>query len=99
MEAPEDACACVPNPAESTPEPCWTCPAGLVHWYDIEGMAQPEDRCACVAPTTSTPEPCWTCPAGFKHWYEIEGMEAPEDKCACVAQQRRLSNIVKKLNL
>ncbi len=76
--------AATPAPSEETAAPrnCWTCPANFVHWYDIEGMAEPEDPCACVP--TPTPAPCWTCPANFVHWYDIEGMEQPADRCACV---------------
>jgi ADP-ribose pyrophosphatase YjhB (NUDIX family) len=59
---------------------CWTCPAGMVHWYDI-GFPEPEDKCACVVDPNS--RNCWTCPAGYVHWYEI-GLAEPADKCACV---------------
>jgi hypothetical protein len=35
---------------------CWTCNPGWVHWYDIPGMAEPTDKCACVlAPVTTKP--------------------------------------------
>jgi hypothetical protein len=44
----------------TTLAPCWTCPAGYVHWYDVEGMTQPDDVCACVNAeqvTTKAPVP------------------------------------------
>jgi hypothetical protein len=101
-----DRCACVPYsgspttttraPGSSTtaaPSPCWTCPAGQIHWFDA-GMASAPggDRCACVqggaAPSPNTPSTtssCWTCPSGWKHWYEL-GMSAPGngDRCQCI---------------
>ncbi len=38
----------------TTSSPCWTCSAGWVHWYDIEGMAEPADKCACVQSGSSS---------------------------------------------
>jgi hypothetical protein len=78
---PANRCT-TPAPTANPTHNCWTCPAGFVHWYDIPGMEQPEDRCACVP--TPQQHNCWTCPAGFVHWYDIPGMEQPADKCACV---------------
>jgi hypothetical protein len=34
--------------APTTTRNCWTCYPGYVHWYDIQGMAEPSDKCACV---------------------------------------------------
>jgi hypothetical protein len=70
------------NRCSSAPGPnCWTCPANMVHWYDIPGVSEPTDQCACMLPTTPQ---CWTCPNGLLHWYDIPGQSEPSDKCACM---------------
>ncbi|KAL0488818.1 hypothetical protein AKO1_009107 [Acrasis kona] len=67
----------------STNPPCWTCPSGLIHWYDAGIPTAPGgDRCACV-PTSN--RGCWTCPAGQIHWFDAGLSTAPGgDRCACV---------------
>jgi len=61
---PPSTTTTAPTEATTTRPVCWTCGAGYVHYYDVEGGVSNGDPCACVranevvtttrAPTTTT---------------------------------------------
>ncbi|KAL0486501.1 Snaclec subunit [Acrasis kona] len=87
----------VPSPPATTQPPCWTCPAGQVHWYDAGIASAPGgDRCACV-PAPTTPSGCpsgWTKYEGFCYRFYNNPSTFRQSSTFCRSQGGYLASIV-----